>query len=48
MSAYSSGSIDEVFEELYEQGYLGDENSEKGKRFLKLIDSFRWDREKWR
>lgn len=33
-------AIDEVFEELYEQGYLGDENSEKGKRFLKLIDSF--------
>ena len=33
-------AIDDVFEELYEQGYLGDENSEKGKRFLKLIDSF--------
>lgn len=36
----SQEAIDEVFEELYEQGYLGDENSEKGKRFLKLIDSF--------
>ena len=36
----SQEAIDEVYEELYEQGYLGDENSEKGKRFLKLIDSF--------
>lgn len=33
-------AIDDVFEKLYEDGFLGYEKSKKGVRFLKLIDSF--------
>ena len=40
MSAYSLGNYEEAFEELYEQGYLGDEELGKGNRFLKLSGKF--------